>query len=57
MRTLDPSVLGLLVAVMAVPAGLLVLGRRFDLLDQRGLERCAACGRLRLRGRRCTCLD
>jgi hypothetical protein len=55
MSTLDPSVLGLLVAVMAVAAGVLLLGRHLDLLEQRGLERCAACGRLRPHGRRCTC--
>jgi hypothetical protein len=35
MSTFDPSVLGLLVAVMAVAAGVLLLGRHLDLLEQR----------------------
>jgi hypothetical protein len=55
MTTLGPSVLGLLVALMAVPAGLLLLGRRFDLLEQRGVERCAACRRPLEPGKRCPC--
>lgn len=57
MSTLDPSVLGLLIAVMAVAAGVLLLCRHLDLLEQRSPERCAACGRLRERGRRCTCTE
>jgi hypothetical protein len=55
MSTLDPSVLGLLIAVMAVAAGVFLLGRHLSLLEQQHLERCAACGRLRPRGRRCIC--
>jgi hypothetical protein len=55
MTIFEPSALGLLVAVMAVSAGLLVLARRFDLLEQRGLEHCAACGRPLEPGRRCPC--
>jgi hypothetical protein len=55
MTALDPSLLGLLVAVMAVAAGVLLLARHLDLLEQQGLERCAACGRVRPHGRRCDC--
>lgn len=57
MATLEPSVLGLLVALMAVPAGLLLLCRRFDLLERRSLEHCAACGRPLEPGRSCPCTD
>lgn len=57
MTIFEPSALGLLVAVMVVAAGLLVLARRFDLLERRGLEYCAACGRPLQPGRRCPCTD
>ena len=57
MTTLDPSYLGLLVALMAVPSGLLMLARRFGLLEERSPERCAVCGRPLEPRRRCPCTD
>lgn len=57
MPTLDPSHLGLLVALMAVPSGLLMLARRFGLLEERSPEHCAVCRRPLEPGHRCPCTD
>jgi hypothetical protein len=56
MAALDPTTLDLLVSLMVVAAGGIVLGRHVEHLEARRPERCAACGRDLVAGRRCECL-
>jgi hypothetical protein len=54
MVTLDPQ-LPQVLAISTVAAAMLILGRAKGLIDENGLGRCAACGRLIERGSRCSC--